>query len=433
MPSLRNQKLGEYAVGLTADQAEKFTSKLKISASISGGHYDQDRQVAVSVFDTTHPNAATNYNKGILLNDKALERAGADPARSGVTRITAKGETEVSSMVGQVDFFNKHLLMKRLVASDSETTVYAPDGSKAFLRRADFDDSYHGVISGDKAANWNAAYLHETDAQGNSKETPFLLARNRMNDKLTHEGEMARYQNFAREFGVSLADAPKFEGRELFSSKDDTERNYDVAWSQKGLAQIRDQANGADGELQLARTYSDAATAIDPERAELTKLNDLLAQPSVIAAGRAYRKVMDAPRSNSSDDQNARDNAARDFFAAAKDAGVKIKWGDTWTYAEAVGNAAYFSDQVRAITGSADQGQWVGKLNRALKAQDGYENLPEVLALSRLAGMDETIASVRVKYYGREFGAAETGAPVHPGTVVDHLLDPNSHTTRPIR
>ena len=61
------------------------------------------------------------------------------------------------------------------------------------------------------------------------------------------------------------------------------------------------------------------------------------------------------------------------------------------------------------------------------------QNLPEVLALSRLAGMDETIASVRVKYYGREFGVAETGAPAHPGAVVDHALDPNSYTTRPTR
>ncbi|MFH1807312.1 MAG: hypothetical protein ABIJ09_01105 [Pseudomonadota bacterium] len=426
VPSLRNQKLGDHVGGLAADKVADLVNKLKISATVSSGTYENDRQIAVSVYDTKNPNAAANYDKGILLNDKALERASQHPEQSGVQRITATGETSSTAMMAKIEFFDKKLLLKRLTATNGELHVRTPDGHEAWLRRSDFDRHGSNIITGSQQTNWDAAYLMEKDPQGNIKETPYLNVRNNMDDTATFQKEMAHYKNFAREFGVDLSDAPEFEGRVLFSAKDNTERSYDVVYSQQGMHNILDATHGPEAETKLLRAHAAATATVKPE---LSRITELVNVPAAMQAAREYQQLKQTP-GNDPEDTKKQDTAIREFYRAAQDAGVDIRWGDSWGYAEAVGDAGRFSDNMRSLGESSEQGQWVGKLNTMLQKYD-YENLPEVLALSRMAGMDETVASVRVKYYGREYGVQENGAPAHPSTVTDHMLDPSSHTRRP--
>ena len=110
---------------------------------------------------------------------------------------------------------------------------------------------------------------------------------------------------------------------------------------------------------------------------------------------------------------------------------IKAPAGIDWLCVspKGVADRTQISGDVRKLAANAEQGEWVGELNGMLKEYE-YENLPEVLALSRMAGMDETVATVRVEYYDERYAIRERGRQSHPANVTSDMLNPHTKTDR---
>jgi hypothetical protein len=337
------------------------------------------------VFDLSNPQAQKAYNDLLRLNETSAA-ATAKIAGAGVTRNEFVDDVKDNGTNASITLAGVKLLLATTL-SEEENGTLTMNGQTKLLRSSMFSREFDGVATGTESIKWESV---QVTPQGQPANTFFHLSFNQLN-KMTSKDDFTRFLRFADAMGVpgaldEIKNAPNEDFfQRLFSDKDDTKFGTDVYFTDKGLANIaKSTGPNQDDTSQVRAAYAWACTQLDPSLAGIPingATSDNFAQQYLVCERNLTTAQPDERSNIMSQMQQLRDAYAKNRFSLGRDLDKD---------APVFAGATDLFDRVAQMGAAGNEQGWTDLLVELGKSK-GFDYMPVVAALKKLAGDDQTL------------------------------------------
>jgi hypothetical protein len=398
-------KLSDLVASAGASAIEDVVKDFTAFHASVGKTAREDKLERVSyVLDLATPEGAAAYEKLLKLDEDGAEKLA---SQAGVTRAEYDGTRETDGTNAGVRFAGQKLVLFNALRAEEAGTLSTEDGT-SLVRSSIANRSYSGIFSGKKSIRWESVDL--TDASGPQR---FFHMKFQKDDKLTRHGELKEFVRFADGLGIDNKVARQLDLDSTFfvrafGGADDTKVDVDVYFTDAGVQKIagfsRDEARAK---------MAEAVGIIDPDAAG-APVNDPAARQIVADYLRAKRKNRGGGNRNSrasADMSRARSKYKRQFGASLTD------------HLEAFRQADALGPKIAQLNNAGDNQGWTTLLTD-IGASSKFDYMPSLLALSMMAGKDETLVH-KLSIAGKnvKLESTDEGALRNPMTDVGDAID----------